>query len=452
MFTIQEIIRETGGTLKGGVLNARVRGVSIDTRTIARGEAFVAIKGDTFDGNDFIVPAARKGASCIIASCARPAAVPAAVAFVRVSDGIQALAALGRARRRLFDIPVIALTGSNGKTTTKDMCAWVLGGSLPVLKTEGTRNNHIGVPMTLLGLKESHRACVLELGTNHFGEIRERALTCEPTVGIITTIGPSHLEHFKTLCGVLREKSSLLSCLKPPAIAVLNADDPFLARTIIAKKRKPFIISIGVQGPADYRARGVTVRGGRTVFRLDGRTYELDTPGVHNVYNALCAVACARMLGLGHGEIASRLREFSFPRGRLSLTRVGQTSFIDDSYNSSPASLSQALETLGRLKARGRKILVMGDMLELGKRQGAFHRRAGEEAARSCTTIITVGRLARLAFKSFLKERPRAAGCFACERAEEAKELLFKRLSLTKDDVVLVKGSRRMKLDKIFEG
>ena len=451
MFTIEQIIRETGGTAKGGSLNVRVAGVSIDSRTIRRGEAFVAIKGDTFDGNDFIVQAARKGAACIVASGPRPVSVPPAVAFVRVKDGVLALAALARARRRAFDIPVIAVTGSNGKTTTKDMCSWVLGGRLPVLKTEGTRNNHIGVPLTLLELEEAHRACVLELGTNHFGEIRERAATAEPTVGIITTIGPSHLEHFETLGGVMREKSSLLTCLKAPAIAVLNADDPFLARTIIAKKRKPFIISIGINGPADYRARGVTVRGGRTVFFLDGRRFELATPGVHNVYNALCAAACARILGLGYGEIVSRLRDFSFPRGRLCLTRVGTTSFIDDSYNSSPASLSQALETLGRLKARGRKILVMGDMLELGRRQEAFHRRAGEEAARSCTAIITVGKLARLALAPFLKERPGADGCFACERAEEAKELLFKRLSLTKDDVVLVKGSRRMKLDKIFE-
>ena len=439
MLTLDKIIKGTG--------------VSIDSRTIRRGEAFIAIRGDNFDGHDFILAAVRKGASCVIFERGRfnPNRLPRTVARIAVKDGVRALEAIAACHRRGFSIPVVAVTGSNGKTTAKDICAWALGARFNLVKTEGTQNNHIGVPLTLLRLAPGDEACVLELGSNHPGEIAERAATAAPDIGIITNIGPSHLEHFGSLAGVFREKYSLARALEAPGILIVNVDDPFLSRTIIAKKQKPFIISIGVNASADFRARGVSVKGMETRFTLNGRRFRLATPGTHNVYNALAAVACCRLLGMGYREIVSRLASFEFPAGRLTVRRVNGAVLIDDSYNSSPASLSQALACLKGLGNRGRSILVMGDMLELGAGEEGFHRAAGREAAGICTGMVAVGRLSRLALEAYLKAGGAAAETYACDTAKEAKEIVFGKLAPGKGDAVLVKGSRRMKLDLLFK-
>lgn len=449
MFTLKEIIQATGGSC---VRDGRCAGgVSIDSRTLRPGQVFVAIKGDTFDGHAFIPEVIAKGAACVVFERGKyhPGEKSRGrAALVSVEDSVRALADIARFHRRRFDIPLVAVTGSNGKTTTKDMCAWVLGSRFGLVTTEGTKNNHIGVPLTLLRLDGNCQAAVLELGTNHFGEIRGLARTAEPTIGVITSIGPSHLEYFGTLAGVAREKLSLIEELSFPAIAVVNGDDPCLGRTAIAKKRKPFIISIGVHGGRDFRARDVECGEGRVRFSLGGARFELATPGAHNVYNALAACAVARVMGLGYGTIASRLRSFKFPAGRLAVTRINGAVFINDSYNSSPASLEQAMHALAGFKKSRRRIMVMGDMLELGKRQEYFHREAGRKAARVCGTLVAVGTLSRLAMKAFLASGGREA--YACGDAEEAKEIVFAKLCPARGDAVLVKGSRRMKLDRIF--
>jgi UDP-N-acetylmuramoyl-tripeptide--D-alanyl-D-alanine ligase len=455
MFTIQEIVTATGGRLARGGQAGQCGGISTDSRTIRPGDIFVAIKGDTFDGHDFIPAVIPKGAACIVYEEKRLSAVKRAAgndcAFVCVKDSIQAFADIARFHRRRFVLPLIAVTGSNGKTTTKDMCAWVLGTALRVVATEGTKNNHIGVPLTLLRLDAGSQAAVLELGSNHFGEIGRLARTCEPTIGVITAIGPSHLENFVSLAGVYREKKSLLDNLGDPAIAIVNNDDPYLERTVIAKKRKPFIISIGIKGRADFRGRSVAVRGGRVAFTIDGRRFSLTTPGSYNVYNALAACAVARIMGMGYGQIASRLADFEFPGGRLKVVRRHGTTFIDDSYNSSPASLSAALGVFKKFKAAGRKILVMGDMLELGRRQDAFHLEALRQAARVCDVLVTVGNLSRSALEVFRREAHHGGMLYACDTAREARDVVLEKLTLTKHDVVLVKGSRRMGLDLIVK-
>jgi len=453
MFTLDEIIRSTGGKPAGGIAAGRtVAGVSIDSRTIVRGEAFIAIRGDNFDGHEFIPAAVRKGAACVIFEKGRfTGRLPRGVAGIAVEDGVRALEGIARFHRDRFAIPVIAVTGSNGKTTTKDMCAWALGGSFRLVGTQGTQNNHIGVPLTLLRLTPRDEACVLELGSNHPGEIAERAATAGPSVGIITNIGPSHLEYFGGLAGVFREKYSLARALRAPGVLIVNADDPYLSRSLVAKKRKPFIISIGIQRPCDYRASGVLVKGLDTCFTLNGRSFRLATPGRHNVYNALAAIACCRLMGMGYGDIARRLASFEFPAGRLKASRVNGALFIDDSYNSSPASLAQALAAVKGLGNRGRRILVMGDMLELGAREAQFHRAAGREAAGACTGLVAVGKLARLARDAFIRAGGRAADAYACDTAEEAKRIVFGILAPGKGDAVLVKGSRRMKLDLLLK-
>lgn len=450
MFTIGEIAAATGSPVPGSGGEIRCGGVSTDSRTIKPGQVFVAIKGESFDGHDFIPQAVARGASCIVGERGKIPLLGRGVFPVAVPDSVRALADIARFHRMRFDIPLIAVTGSNGKTTAKDLCAWVLGGRFSLVATDGTKNNHIGVPLTLLGLSPRHQAAVVEFGTNHFGEIRSLALTALPTIGVITNIGPSHLEYFGGLPGVFREKWTLVRNLADPAVAIVNADDPYLARTTIAKKRKPFIISIGIRSRCDFRAHPVADTGSGIRFRLAGREFILNTPGRHNVYNALAACAAARVMGMGYPEIASRLRSFVFPAGRLTVIRSGGATFIDDSYNSSPASLGQALETLGKFRARGRRILVMGDMLELGGRQEKFHREAGRQARKACTLMIAVGPLSRLALEEFLDGGGRGKTGYACDEAGQARRLL-ESLALTGRDVVLVKGSRRMKLDLIFK-
>jgi UDP-N-acetylmuramoyl-tripeptide--D-alanyl-D-alanine ligase len=451
MFTLDEIIRATGGALVRRGSGRCADGVSIDSRSFRRGQLFVAIPGEIFDGHDFIPDVVRAGASCVVFERGRfPArGVQGDSALVSVRDSVRALSDIAHFHRKRFDMPVIAVTGSNGKTTTKDMCSWLLAGRYRLIATEGTKNNHIGVPLTLLRLTGAHQGCVLELGSNHFGEIGGLAETCVPTIGVITNVGPSHLEYFRSLAGVCREKLSLLAHLGKPAVAVVNADDPCFARTVIAKKRKPFIISIGINNAADLRARSVGSKNGRVTFSLGGRRFMLNTPGCHNVYNALAACAVAQVMGIGYREIAPRLARFEFPAGRLKLVSLAGAAFIDDSYNSSPASFSQALQSFAAFRSRGRRILVMGDMLELGSREADFHREAGRRAARVCSVLVAVGALSRLALEAFLDAGGEEA--YACDSAAQAKKILFGKLSLTPHDAVLVKGSRRMKLDLVFK-
>jgi UDP-N-acetylmuramoyl-tripeptide--D-alanyl-D-alanine ligase len=345
------------------------------------------------------------------------------------------------------------VTGSNGKTTAKDMCAAALSaGGLSVIKTEGTKNNHIGVPLTLLGIRAGHGAAVIELGSNHFGEIQRLTEICSPGIGIVTSIGPSHLEYFKTTRGVLREKLSLLEGLCGPRAALVNADDALLAKSAFAKSRKPFIMSVGIRRACDFRAERVSVIGaGRGVeFFTRGRRFVLAAPGYHNVYNALFACGVSRLLGLEYRDIAAGLRGFVFPPGRLNIVRVGQSTFIDDTYNASPASVREALRTLKGFKKAQDKIVVLGDMLELGARAKLLHYKAGLEAAGSCGTFIAVGPLAASALRALRRRGFPRERLFSCGTAQEARDILVRRNLLKKGTVVLVKGSRRMKMERVF--
>ncbi|MDD5078786.1 MAG: UDP-N-acetylmuramoyl-tripeptide--D-alanyl-D-alanine ligase [Candidatus Omnitrophica bacterium] len=463
MFTIEELLAATAGKLisrkrpgKTGVL-----GISIDSRTLRENEAFIAIKGDNFNGHDFIRSAVKKGAGCVICEqryMDRPGntawlarSVPCAVIAVR--DTTRALGDIASFHRSRFDIPVIAITGSNGKTTTKEMLAWILAERFNVLKTAGTKNNHIGLPMTLLGLKAGHQACVLELGTSDFGEISYLSKICRPNIGIITNIGPSHLEYFKDLNGVLQEKYSLMGHLRSPAVAVVNADDRLLRVKSRSAGLRPFIVSFGIDKPADFSALMIKKRQGSLEFK-SGKKYKfiLHTLGYNNIYNALAAISAARIMGVPYKDISRRLSAFEFPKGRLRLIRAKECVFIDDTYNSSPASLRQAALALGDFKARGRKIFVMGDMLELGEMKEACHYQAGIEAARSCDKFIAVGKLTAAAAAAARNSGLADADIFQCDRSVQARDILRKDLRVGADDVVLVKGSRAMKMEDVFFG
>jgi len=448
-----ELIKAVSGKLVGSYKGKRVLGLSIDTRSLTPGQAFIAVKGKNFDGHCFINEAIKKGASCLIVKkapdCRRARFSPAC--FIEVADTIKALGDIARSLREKFNTPVIAVTGSNGKTTAKEMIAWVLSASFKVLKNEGTKNNHIGLPLALLGLDSSYDFAVLELGTNHPGEIANLARICSPNMSIITNVGQSHLEAFKNLRGVFTEKISLLRHLKSPGIAVLNGDNAFLSRAAVIRARKSAIFTYGMDHPADFSVSNLAFKGLRLNFLVNKKyRFSLNSPGLFNAYNALAAIAVGRLAGLKYRDIAGRLASFVFPRGRLNLIERGSVKFIDDTYNSNPNSLEQALRTLSAIRVKGRKIFVMGDMLELGLRRELFHRRAGVVIARSCDALIGVGKLSIEAAAQARKSGLERANMFTCDNAAEARDILFNRICAGSDDIVLVKGSRSMKMEEVF--
>jgi UDP-N-acetylmuramoyl-tripeptide--D-alanyl-D-alanine ligase len=460
MFTITELIRAAGGTIVHAGTRSNVRALSIDSRAIRRDDAFLAIPGKNFDGHDFIPQVIRKGVRCVIVQKGHRVTRPGPATVIEVPDTVRALGSIAQFHRRRFDIPVIAITGSNGKTTTKDMLAWILSGKRTTLKNEGTRNNHIGVPNTLLRLDASHRCAVIELGTNHFGEIAYLSGICEPTMAIITNIGPSHLEFFKDLPGVLKEKSSVFDSLREPRIAVLNTDDPLLRKEASRRQDRrgadqrtaPFVVGFGIETACDFQARDIRRDGcGFTFVMHTGRALRLASLGSGNIYNALAAIAACRMLGVGYSTIASRLKSFVFPGGRLTIRSVGESCFIDDTYNANPLSMRQAMDALRHADRAGRRILVMGDMLELGAGSIGFHRDAGKAAAASCDIFITVGKHALAAASAAARNGFDTANLFTCATAAQAKDILFHTVAVRKDDIVLLKGSRGMKLEQIIE-
>jgi UDP-N-acetylmuramoyl-tripeptide--D-alanyl-D-alanine ligase len=450
MFELKELLKATAGKLLGGAADGRVKGISTDSRTIKKGEAFVALKGDNFDGHVFVKAVAKKGARAVIVDHDCPGLGSTAV--IKVPDTTRALGAIAHFHRNKFTIPVIAVTGSNGKTTTKDMLAWVLSKELKVLKNEGTKNNHIGVPQTLLKLDNSYKAAVIEMGTNHFGEIAYLAGITAATAGIITNIGPSHLEHFHSLAGVSKEKRSLLGFLESPRLAILNADDEYLRKEVLKNKKRPFAVGYGIKKTSDFTVTKMRTAIDGVAFTVANRQeFLLKTVGRYNVYNALAVIAAARILGMEYKDIARRLREFVFPAGRLNYVRRGALTFIDDTYNSNPFSLACALDSLERLSVTGRKIFVMGDMRELGRGAAGFHRSAGQNAARICDVFVAVGPLSKAAASAARACSCKPAAIFSCESSVQARDILFKRIQPQPADIILVKGSRSMKMEEVFK-
>jgi UDP-N-acetylmuramoyl-tripeptide--D-alanyl-D-alanine ligase len=453
MFRVSELIEATKGRLISQARDIIIKSISIDSRTIHPQDAFIAIKGSNFDGHDFIDEAIKKGASCIIKESVSEAKDKGRrVTFIEVRDTTKALGDIARFQRRKFNIPVIAVTGSNGKTTTKEMIARILSRKFKVLKNEGTKNNQIGLPMTLLKLNSSYDIAVLEVGTNHPGEIEYLARICQPNIGIIINIGPSHLEYLRDLGGVFREKYKMLENLEEPYIGILNADDDLLKRRIFNKSGKAIILGFGMKNHCDFFASHIKNVNDKIKFYVNQKyKFTLKTPGYYNIYNALAAITVARIFGIAYKDIILRLNTFDFPQSRLKFMELNSVKFIDDTYNSNPLSLRQALNVLANFRTAGRKIFVMGDMLELGSYKKSFHYQAGRQAAGCCDVFITVGNLSKLAAKGAMASRFDVKNIFTCQTVTEAHKILFNRLSLKKGDLVLVKGSRLMKMEEIFK-
>ncbi|MFH1678075.1 MAG: UDP-N-acetylmuramoyl-tripeptide--D-alanyl-D-alanine ligase [Candidatus Omnitrophota bacterium] len=462
MFNLREVVNAVHGKLLSGSPELSIGGVSIDSRTIKKGELFIAIKGGRFNGHDFLRQAVRKGARAVIFSCEfplKPKEITSGndTGFIAVEDTRKALGELACFYRKKFNVPVIAVTGSNGKTTTKDMLAWVLSSRLKVLKNTGTENNDIGVPLTLFKLDISYDIVVLELGTNRFGEIDYLANIARPNAGIITNIGTAHLENLKNLNGVCKEKTALLKNLNPPGIAILNADDHRLRK--FKSDNKIFCVTYGIKNKSDFYAKKIKVKPNKTIeffVNLRGlgknpKPMQLRTPGYFNIYNALAVIALARIWGWDYRTVIRRLGTFVFPPGRLRPVKYKGISFIDDTYNANPVSIREALDALGKIKVKGRRIFIMGDMLELGESAEKLHRQIGNQIARICDVFIGVGKLTRLTAHQAFESGLGKDCIFNCKDSLHARDLLFRVLKPNCQDSILVKGSRLMKMEEVFK-
>lgn len=451
MFRVDEIIQATQGLLiQGGPAN-KPAGICTDSRSLKPQEAFLALRGKNFDGHDFIAKAIKLKANCLIVEKVPKVSIPLAVTVIKVKDTTKALGDIARFQRQKINLPVIAVTGSNGKTTTKEMIAWVLSANAKVLKNEGTKNNQIGLPQTLVQLTKKYSFAVVEIGTNHFGEVDYLAKIARPNIGIITNIGPSHLEFLKDLKGVAKEKAALLDNLAKPALVLLNADDQWFKGLIKRKSKDQKILSYGINEKSDFCASAIKLKNGKVEFKVNSKfNFELSTLGDYNIYNALSAIAVGRILGLSYPEIHLRLATFKFPKGRLNLVELRGLRFIDDTYNSNPLSFKVALAALGAINCKGRKILVMGDMLELGKQKELLHRQIAWSITNTCDLLIAVGSLARVTACAARKQGLEAKHIFCCANALAARDLLFKKVAAQAEDLILVKGSRSMQMEKVL--
>lgn len=424
-------------------------GVTTDSRAVRPGELFVAIAGERFDGHAFVATALAAGASAALVA-RLPEGLPGGRPVVLVDDTVAAYGALAGWWRAQMPATVVGVTGSNGKTTTKEMLAAVLGGLGPTLCSEANHNNHIGVPQTLLRIGPEHRYAVVEMGVNHFGEMPPLARPARPNVGVITNIGPTHIEAFGSEEGVAREKSIMLAWLAEGGLAVLHADDPW-SRGIAARHagRKA---TFGFAPDADWRATRVRQGADRVRFAVErtGDAVVLPLPGRWQVANALAAIAVAAEMGMPVAHAAERLAAFAPPKWRMEVRRVGTLSVLLDCYNANPASLLGAVGELERRRCHGRRVAVLGDMLELGAISAAAHRAAGAAVAASGLDLLcAVGDQAALLAGEAVAQGMARSSVFQTSARHEAAGWLCEHLRPT--DTVLFKASRGIRLEEVAE-
>ena len=452
-WTLAELARFCGGRTSGSP-DVVIASVSTDTRTLGRGALFVAVRGETFDGHDYARDALARGAAALLVS--RADAAPTGTPAIVVDDTVAALGALAREHRARFTGPVIAITGSNGKTTTKELCARVLeAAGRRVRRTPGNLNNHIGLPLSVLALEPADEVLVVEMGMNHEGEIDQLARIAEPTVGAITNIAPAHLGPLGSLAAIARAKGELFARIRSGGVAVVNADDPnCVAQSARFAGRK---LRFAERTDAELRARSVSAQAGAAHYTLECRAGRVEirmrAPGLHLVEDGLCAAAAAlasEALGSAPLEaIRTGLEGFTGVPGRVALRETADgLRLVDDTYNANPHSVARALETLAQLRGGQRSIAVLGDMLELGDDAARLHAEVGRKAAATgVDLLVAVGPLSR-----HTAQAAREAGigiALECDDAESAAELVRKHAHAS--DVVLVKASRGMRLERVVQ-
>jgi UDP-N-acetylmuramoyl-tripeptide--D-alanyl-D-alanine ligase len=455
--TAEDVAAAVGAESLAGRGGVPISGAATDTRTLKRGEMFFALRGERFDGHDFVAEAVRRGAAAVVCDMDRASewSGNAEQAFIGVPDTLKALGDMASWWRRNHRAEVTALTGSSGKTSTKEMAAGVLELEGPTLKSQGNFNNLIGLPLTLLGLGEEHRYAVLEMGMNRPGEIGRLTEIADPRLGLITNVSRAHLEVLGDIRAVARAKGELLERMSPRGIAVLNGDDPLLMAE--APRFTGNVITFGFGPHNDFRAEGVRREGGvGTGFTLvsggERTDIRLSVPGRQNVWNALAASALAVTCGASLENVVLGLGAFRGVPGRFSVTDLpGGGRLVDDTYNANPASLKTALESLEALAAGGgRIILCLGDMLELGREAVPAHLEAGRMAARTGVEyMLVMGEHAGHVIQGAAEAGfPRRRAILVADHSEMADRLLE---VLGEGDHVLLKASRGMHFERVLE-
>jgi len=424
-------------------------GYSIDSRTVGLGQLFFAVKGERLDGHDFVEQALEKGAAGAVVRKDRLGRYPQQARLLAVEDTLVALQTLATAARKLWGKPLIAVTGSAGKTTTKEAIAHVLGARFRVLKSEGNFNNHFGLPLMLLKLEPEHDLAVIEMGMSHAGEIRALAKIARPEIGVVTNVAAVHLEFFDSLAGIARAKYELVESLPGSGTVVLNADDEYVSQ--FGRGFKGKVVMYGTRTAADVRAEKIQSQGAQgTEFDVVvGSVREhatLPLVGEHNVLNALAAVAVGLERGLKPSEAIAELYTLAPADKRGQVLQLGNITVINDCYNSNPKALEAMVDALAAMRAK-RRIVVAGEMLELGPAGEEMHRQAGQHVAdKKIDVLLGVRGLARS-----MVEGARQAGTRSefVASPEEAGEWLAR--EARDGDVVLLKASRGVKLEKALE-
>ena len=433
---------------------ATLRGVSTDTRGLGDGQLFVALSGPNFDGNAFAPKAVAAGAAGLLLRAAdgegAPGDLDAGDAVVLLHpDPRRALAELAGWHRRRLGLPVVGITGSCGKTTTKDMLLQLLAPVRRVAGSPKSFNNDVGVPLTLLQADASTEALVAEIGTSGPGEIERLAAIARPDIAVVTNVGASHLEGLGSLEGVAAEKSALARSLPAGGLLVLNADCRFHEVFRMAAEAKGArVLTYGIDGDADLAATDLVFDGGRTIFQLRGREVCLPTLGTHNVHNLLAALGACLGLGLELDDVLPGVAELAGSSGRLETFELEGLRLVDDSYNANPESARAAVRVLAGMHGHARRVLVLGDMLELGEYAAELHHEVGRTAAAAgIDRLVLVGELCRAAAAGALEAGLDPAAVAHFETRDEAEAALDGLVAA--GDVVLVKGSRGMALERL---
>ena len=456
---VADILRVCNGTLVCGDENVICTSFSKDTRTINKSDTYLGIKGETFNGSLMYKEAFEKGANvCIvddveiykedIEECKDKT-------IVKVENTVKALQDLAAYKRSLYDIPVIGITGSVGKTSTKDIIASVVSKKYKVLKTEGNLNNEIGMPLTILKL-DDHEAMVLEMGTDKFGDLSLLTAIAKPTMCVFTIIGTSHIANFGSRENILKGKLEMLEGLCNDKVIIINNDNDLLGKWILENKERYSdngynIYTYGIDNASDYTAQNISLEefGSRYYLEVQDGKYEIDIPvgGKHFVYNSLAAICIGNKLGINMNEIIQGIKEFKLTKMRMDISKLPNNLLvINDTYNASYDSMKSGLEYLSKLNS-AKKIAILGDMLELGEYSEKLHRDVGKcVLENNIDTLITVGKEA----KYIVKEAKNVNNVYVCKDNEEACKIIKEKIEL-KDVAILVKASRGMRLENIVK-
>jgi UDP-N-acetylmuramoyl-tripeptide--D-alanyl-D-alanine ligase len=454
---VNEVLSATGGTLVMGGIAALFKGVSTDSRQISRGSLFIPLIGEKFDGHDFIAAAVKNGAFGFLVEKGSKNKIKEKfpdTTIIRVDDTLKALGDIAHFWRKKFSVPVVAITGSSGKTTTKEMLAGIAGLTKKIIKAQGNYNNLIGLPMTVLNINAQHELAILEMGTNTRGEIRRLTEIAEPDIGLITNIGPAHLEGFKSVETVREEKLDLFRNMPEAGVAIINLDDERLLVT--DKDWRGRRVTFGLGKDADVSAEDIEPKGMKGVdftIRMGSFRQEItmSTAGIHNIYNALAAAASSWALGIDFPTICQGLTAFQPISGRMEIHRLKNGAFIiNDTYNANPASFGEALKTLRELKGNQKSTVIMGDMLELGNQAEVMHEGIGSLMADTgVDTIYLRGRLSPATAAGALKRKMSKEEIVFFKSPDEIIARLASHVK--KGDWILVKGSRQTRMEQAVE-